>query len=455
MNRKEFLQNSALGLTAALVVPSLFTGCKEDLSPIETDKQIVIIGAGVAGLRAAHYFRQRGVEVIVLEAQEKAGGRVRTNRSLGISFDEGASWIHGAGRKNPITDLAEAAGATTFETNDEVVSVYDTDGTQYDSDYTDDQEKEFNRIFNNLSGSTGESFGDKFYADNSQYAGDRFWTYMLSAYTEFDTGADIYQLSSQDFDNDESFRGSEALITNGYDVIVDYLAEGIDIRLNTRIDSIDYSSNEVLITSDIGEMFTADHVIVAVPLGVLKAESITFTPALPSAKLDAISALQMGSVNKYLCVYDSAFWDTTRHYIGYTPEEKGKFNYFLNLRAFSDTNALMTFTFGDYSVAAEQKTDSELMEEITEHLRAIYGSSVPLPSQFLRTLWNTNINAFGSYSFVGKDGRSTAFGDLAGSVNDQLFFAGEHTFSNYRGTVHGAYLSGEREAKRIAEILEA
>ncbi len=454
MDRREFIKRTAMGVSAAIVIPSLFTGCKEDLSPITTDKRIVIIGAGIAGLRAAHYFRQRGVEVTVLEAQDKIGGRIRTNRTLGIPFDEGASWIHGSGRKNPITDLAAAAGATTFTTDDESVAVFDTNGSQYSEDATDEAEKDFEKIVKNLSGSSAQSFSEAFFAENGQYAGDRFWTYMLSAYLEFDYGADIDQLSSQYYDDDEAYRGDEALITNGYDTITEYLADGISIELNTRVEAIDYSGSEIMITTDNGG-FLADYVLVAVPLGVLKQNTIAFSPSLPASKQNAIDGLQMGNVNKYLCIWDAPFWDTNLQYIGYTPEEKGKFNYFLNVRKYSDTNALMTFTFGDYSVQAEQKSDAEIMTEITDHLRVIYGSSVPVPTQMLRTQWNTNINAFGSYSFVGKGANATAYDDLSGEVDNKLFFAGEHTSKDYRGTVHGAYESGEREAKRIAELLEA
>lgn len=454
MDRREFIKKSALGVSAAIIVPSLFSGCKEDLSPIETDKRIVIVGGGIAGLRAAHYFRQRGVDVTVLEAQEKVGGRIRTDRSLGIAFDEGASWIHGAGRKNPITDLASEAGATTFVTEDDNVAVFDTDGSQYDEDTTDDAEKDYEKALRQLSGSSNQSLSDAFYAENGQYEGNRLWTFMLSSYLEFDSGADISELSSVAFNDDEGYRGDEALITNGYDTITDYLQEGITVELNTRVEEIDYSGEEIMITTDNGG-FLADYVIVAIPLGVLKQESITFTPSLPTAKLNAIDALQMGTVNKYLCVWDTAFWDTNLQYIGYTPEEKGKFNYFLNVRRYSDTNALMTFTFGDYSVEAEQKTDAEIITEITEHLQAIYGSSVPAPTQMLRTRWNSNVNAFGCYSFVGTGGSSSAYDSLAGEVDNKLFFAGEHTSKDYRGTVHGAYDSGEREAKRIAELLEA
>ena len=81
---------------------------------------------------------------------------------------------------------------------------------------------------------------------------------MLSAYLEFDSGADIYKLSSEDFYDDEAFNGEDVIITNGYDRIVNYLAQDIDIRLNTKVTSINYSDDKTIIsTSQVA--FKADY----------------------------------------------------------------------------------------------------------------------------------------------------------------------------------------------------
>ncbi|NJK83503.1 MAG: amine oxidase, partial [Saprospiraceae bacterium] len=138
-------------------------------------------------------------------------------------------------------------------------------------------------------------------------------------------------------------------------------------------------------------------------------------------------------------------------YIGYTPEEKGKFNYFLNTRNFSDFNALMTFAFGDYAAQTEQMTDSAIIEEILSHLKNIYGSDIPKPVHFLRTKWGQHPYTYGAYSYATNGSTSADFDTLAISVDNKLFFAGEHTSREYRGTVHGAYLSGIREADKIID----
>ena len=161
----------------------------------QVKKNVIIIGAGISGLSAANQLKKNGFNPIVLEAQEKVGGRLKTDRSLGVAFDEGASWIHGP-IKNPITKLANASGAKTFFTDDFHVKVFDIDGSEYIPKKLDAAEDKYNDILENLAGNRDQSFADIFYKKYPQYKNQRLWTYMLSAFLEFDTGGDIYKLSS-------------------------------------------------------------------------------------------------------------------------------------------------------------------------------------------------------------------------------------------------------------------
>jgi monoamine oxidase len=248
------------------------------------------------------------------------------------------------------------------------------------------------------------------------------------------------------------YSGEDVIITNGYDKVTDFLATGLDVRLNTRVSSINYTNAKANITAN-GNNIEADFVIVSVPLGVLKNNSIAFTPALPTNKTNAISNTNIGNVNKFLLVWNTPFWDTNLQYIGYTTETKGKFNYFLNIKKFTPSNGLMTFAFGDYATVTESMTDSQIIAEIMLNLKNIYGNSIPNPTNFLRTKWGQNINSFGAYSYPTNGSTSADFDTLADEINNKVFFAGEHTERDYRGTVHGAYLSGIREADKIIDLL--
>ena len=453
MQRRKFLKDTITGLPFLFLTPTLLASCgKEDENINPNGKTVVVIGGGISGLAAAKKLKEKGFTVIVLEAQEKVGGRMRTDRSLGVAFDEGASWIHGP-NGNPITNLASQSGANTFLTSDDSVEVFDTNGTAYSDTLLTNSENQFKSSLNAVrnAGTQTQSFQTVFNSLYPAQVNDRLWKYMLSAYLEFNTGGDISKLSSKFFDDDGEFSGEDVIITNGYDKVTDFLATGLDIRLNTRVSSINYSNAKVNITANTNNI-EADYVIVSVPLGVLKNNAITFTPALPTNKINAINNTNMGNVNKFLLVWNTPFWDTNLQYIGYTPDIKGKFNYFLNIKKFTSSNGLMTFAFGDYATLIENMTDSQIINEIMLNLRSIYGNSIPNPTNFLRTKWGQNVNSYGAYSYATNGSTSSDFDTLASEVNNKLFFAGEHTEIEYRGTVHGAYLSGLREADKIIDL---
>jgi len=450
MQRRKFIKDTLTGLPLVFLTPALMVSCsKDDENVNPTGKTVVVIGGGISGLAAAKKLKQKGFTIIVLEAQEKVGGRMRTDRSLGVAFDEGASWIHGP-NGNPITNLASQSGANTFQTSDDNIKVYDTNGTSYTDTVLTTSENQFESALNAVrsAGTQTQSFQTVFNSLYPTQANDRLWKYMLSAFLEFNTGGDISKLSSKFFDDDEEYSGADVIITNGYDKVTDFLATGLDIRLNTRVSSINYSDAKVNITAN-GNNIDADYVVVSVPLGVLKNNAITFTPSLPTNKINAISNTNIGNLNKFLLVWNAPFWDTNLQYIGYTPDTKGKFNSFLNIKKFTQTNGLMTFAFGDYATVTESMTDSQVINEIMLNLKSIYGSNIPNPTNFLRTKWGQNMNSFGAYSYATNGSASADFDTLANEVNNKIFFAGEHTQREYRGTVHGAYLSGIREADKI------
>ena len=216
--------------------------------------------------------------------------------------------------------------------------------------------------------------------------------------------------------------------------------------------SIDYSGDKINVSHG-GNISEADYVIVTVPLGVLKANAIQFIPALPTVKQNAIQKLGMNCVNKFLLTWDTAFWDDVQ-YISYTPELRDKFNYFVNVKKFHPTvNALMTFAYADYARQTEAMSDAQIIDEIMVHLKDIYGNGIPYPTHMLRTKWQSNENSFGSYAYTAIETAMRHFEDIAEEVNDKLFFAGEHTEVDYFSTVHGAYLSGLREAAKIIDLL--
>lgn len=327
MQRRKFLVNTLTGLPLLFLTPNIFASCNDKSEEAEPNgKTVIVIGAGISGLTAAKKLKENGFNVIVLESQNKVGGRLRTNRSLGVAFDEGASWIHGI-TGNPITTLAQQAGMTTAFTDDNSILSYDLGGTVRDETLYENTEDEFYGILETLmnNGNANQSFETVFNTQYPAYANDRLWKYFLSTYVTFDTG-DLNNLSSLYYNEGEEFAGEERISTNGYDTIATYLANGLNIKLNQRVSKVDYSATKAIVTHN-GTTSEADYVLVTVPLGVLKSGTIQFVPSLPTVKQTAIQKVGMNCVNKFLLTWETAFWDDEQ-YLSYTPETKDKFNYF-------------------------------------------------------------------------------------------------------------------------------
>ena len=452
MKRRTFLKDTLLGMPLLFISSSLLTSACKKRSLSGKGYKVVIVGAGISGLAAAKGLKENGFDVVVLESQDKVGGRLRTNRSLGIPFDEGASWIHGI-QGNPITALSQQAGMTTFETVDESRKSYDIGGIQRSAGDYDAAEEELYSILETMmnSGNATQSFETVFNFLHPTKLNDRLWKFLLSTYLTFDTG-DLNKLSSLLYNEGEEFNGAEVIATNGYDTIAQYLAQNLNIELNQKVTNVDYSEDKVKVTHN-GIISEADFVLVTVPLGVLKSNSIQFEPALPLSKTTAIDKVGMNCVNKFLLTWNTAFWDDVQ-YISYTPEIRDKFNYFVNIKKFQPSvNALMTFAYADYARVTETMSDAQIIAEIMAHLKDIYGNAIPDPVSMVRTKWGSNPNAYGSYSFTAIDTQMSHFDNLAEEVDQKLFFAGEHTEADYFSTVHGAYLSGLREVAKIVSYV--
>lgn len=452
MQRRKFIKDTITGLPIVIITPSLLSSCNNEGDGQKANgKTVIVVGAGISGLAAAKKLKENGFNVIVLEAQSKVGGRLKTNRSLGVAFDEGASWIHGTAG-NPITSLAQQAGMNTAFTDDESILAYDIGGVLHsDSNFSDTEDK-FYTVLETLknNGSSTKSFETVFNELYPTYCNDRLWKFFLSTYLTFDTG-DLNMLSSLLYNEGEEFGGEERISVNGYDTIPSYLAIGLNIQLNQKVTKIDYSNTKILVSHN-GTVTEADYVLVTVPLGVLKANKIDFVPSLPNTKQNAIQKVGVNCVNKFLLTWETAFWDDEQ-YICYTPDIKDKFNYFVNVKKYQPTvNALMTFAYADKARQTENMTDQQIIEEIMTHLRDIYGNNIPYPKNILRTKWQTNEYSYGSYSYTAVGTEMRHFDDLAEEIDDKIFFAGEHTEIDYFSTAHGAYLSGIREADKIITL---
>jgi monoamine oxidase len=116
-----------------------------------------------------------------------------------------------------------------------------------------------------------------------QHTNNRLWKFFLSTYLIFDIG-DLNLLSSLNYNEGKNFGGEERISKNGFEKIANYLASSINIQLNQRVSEINYTEKTVIVTHN-QTTTKADYVIVTVPLGVLKSNTISFNPPIPAKKL--------------------------------------------------------------------------------------------------------------------------------------------------------------------------
>lgn len=458
ISRRQLLRLSSMALAATAVACARDDGddsrgadaravTSSERSGSGGERDVVVIGAGVAGLSAARQLAKAGRSVVVLEANAWVGGRVRTDRSLGVPFDMGASWIHGTSR-NPVTTLAEAAGAASVELDFEDVTAFGTGGARISRSQFEATNAAYDEMLANVveAGSASESFSSVLGEVAPDWFDDRLKAFFTSNYLTFDTG-DLDELSSGLADEGEIFGGPEVVMTQGYDRVPNYLADGLDVRLGQVVERVETDGDRVVVVA--GEhRYVAGAVIVAVPLGVMKARTIDFRPKLPAEYFEAVDGVGFNSADKFLFAFERTLWDDS-DFLAYAGDRPDAFSWFVNVNALhAGSNALMSFAFAEEARAMERMSDDAVVAVAMEHLRDMYGAEVPAPIAMRRSRWVSDPHTRGSYSFTSIDTRMEHFDRLAGAVG-RVHFAGEHTSREYFSTVHGAYLSGMRAAREI------
>lgn len=453
---------------------------------------VAVIGSGVSGLAAARTLVDNypgdGLSVLVLEAGEHIGGRTFTDRSIGwpsisgAEVDVGASWMHGSSSNHPITRIKDALGLGTFVTDDDKMEIR-CDGEEVDEDRFDDYEElvEAAQKIAKKSSSDMSMWDAMAELDEGGGRDHPLMQMHMANSMEFDVGASPKQISAKLFENDEAFSGKETILLGGYSQIPEALAGGrvrlepgsdnrsptvtaadgvpLDVRLGVCVQAITLSQGHLIVSTQCGQQIRADHAVLAVPLGVLKAGRIEFSPELPSGVATAISRIGFGDVVKVGILFDEVFWDKGTHYYGLAHKSPGlhqaeRFSYFLNCEGAVHKPVLMTFAFGESAMEVETLSDEEVWANIQANLAQVFGERA-LHAEMVgmwRSRWGHDPNFGGAYSFPAVHSRPEDWKAFLSPCMDQrLHLAGEHTCYKYRGTVHGAFFSGQRAAREILQ----
>jgi len=439
-------------------------------------KNTIIIGAGMAGIMAARTLQDAGWPVRILEARTRVGGRTHTDNSLGSSVDLGGSWIHGP-YGNPLTPLAEKFNVTTGYTDfinaaGNAVLAFDADGAPLDM-------AEYTQGLQLAKGIAAHAYGSALYQlpddpacrslkdlyDHGlpvpaglTLAQQKGYYYASVVRVQYGDAADLDEVDWRLGGDYIMLPGGDLLVHGGgFNAITNQLAEGLTIDTETIVNQISYGANGVTLATNRGEMH-CDQLIITVPLGVLKSGQIQFSPALPADKADAIERIGFGNYEKLVLRFPQFFWPQDIQRFNYlTDQEPELFTSWLNTGHYTGEPIIVAYHAGSRAKHVNTLSDQELLDQALSALKLLFGDNVageiPEPVSYLRTGWEHDPHALGSYSFdkVGQQAGDRAA--LASAVDQQLFFAGEATHPHYYATVHGAYESGVRAAQEVMGTL--
>lgn len=456
-SRRRLLRLAGLATTAALL-----PACGDRSSSLgASDDRVLVIGAGFAGLTVANALVAAGRPVEVIEARERIGGRTWTADFGGAPVDLGAGWVHGT-EGNPVACLAQQLGIgwRPAEVIDATIAAFDPHtGSLTLEDLVRDlagPQAAFEAMGPELIATLGPqasaSDGAALFLARAGYTGDarrRADFAIRQGIVELFYGGPADLTSLESLFADDEIPGGNHFLDGGYARLVEALAHDLPIRLGETVTAIEHDARGVRVTTDRGEL-RGSHAVVTVPLGVLKAGRIRFSPELPNAKRAAIERLDMGNFEKVVLRFARAFWlEPARNTTLYLSDTYGEFPVYFDLSRFTGAPDLLCFCGGVFARQMASLDDDAVAARVLAILRETFGAGVPTPDRVVRTRWYTDPFALGSYSYL-PVGATFADMDVLGEpASERLLFAGEATVPESYGTVTAAMASGLREARRL------
>ncbi len=443
-SRRRILQSAASGL-------GLFAGIAP-WAPARSrnhDTDVVVVGAGASGLAATENLRARGHGVRLLEASTRTGGRVLTDTTtFGQPYDRGAHWLHNW-KTNSLAAWGHAQGFDIYEAPEEEVTYIGNRAASRD------EQDRFERARDaaiKAIGKAGKRGRDVSPAGVVPDAGE--WNATVhQSIGPYEIGKDFDRFSCQDWWDSED--GADAYCREGFGTLLMHRVRDIEVELNTPVSRIDWSGDGVEVETDRGRIRAAC-CVVTVSTGVLAAEGIRFDPALPTAKQEAFQQISMGTYNHLALQF-------SRNFFGIGAD--GYLNYQIaNGSAGSPAGMSMlvnlhggSLSFGEVGGEFARELEREGVDGGVDfalaELRRIFGGEVD--RHFVKghaTRWGSDPHYLGAYASA-EPGGYAGRRELRKPVGDRLFFAGEACDKYESATVHGAWRSGRKAAKRVDKML--
>jgi monoamine oxidase len=445
------------------------------------DPVVIVIGGGVAGLAAACELGRAGVPVCVVEARERIGGRVFTQRIPGcdVPIELGAEFVHG--RPREILDPLERARVELTEVSGENWCVLD--GHLSPCDFWSQVEKVLERMDDSHPDESFLAFLDRCYGQPRNEAQRNVREHALGYVSGFNAAdpalVGVHWLVQQTRAEERTGADRSYRARNGYADLLDVFqkqmeADGVMLQTESVVENVKWrpGNAEVSFHDRAGSSrLEAPRVLVTLPLSVLKARraepcAVEFTPSLPQSKLEALDKMEMGKVIRIVLRFRERFWEEIRPQgldRSYLAEMSFLFSEDEYIPTWWTTMPRVSPVITGWAPfrSAERLSGQSRGFVIEQALKSLSMALKMSGKELERMLegayfhdWQSDPFSRGAYSY-GKVGAVEAEKVLAEPVDDTLFFAGEATdTSGNNGTVHGAIASGKRAANQILEGLE-
>ena len=435
------------------------------------DFEVIIIGAGIAGLASALDLAHAGLRVAILEARDRIGGRIYTKRDpvTNAPIELGAEFIHG--KPPEILDVLKKLGLHPVPASGEDWCV--ENGELSPCNLFSDLDQVLDRMSDRGSDESFLEFLQRCCSDLGKETRERALAYIEGFHAADPALISVHSLK-RGLGAEEKIEGGRAFRPpGGYETLLNYLhnslqAIAVPVLLNTVVQQIHWGDRGIELsahTDDGHKNFSARRVLITLPLGVLQAApelpgGVRFVPDLPDNKKSALARLAMGKVIRITLRFRHRFWEKLKPHNNSNTLAKMRFlfsqeSWFPTWWTTFPERLPMIVGWAPYHSAAElSKADESLVfSSACERLRSLLHMGEQEIEQLIESAswhdWMKDPFTRGAYSYV-KVGGESAQAELAAPVGTRLFFAGEATdTSGYHGTVHGAMASGKRAVKEI------
>ncbi|CAA0808916.1 Polyamine oxidase 1 [Striga hermonthica] len=434
---------------------------------------VIIVGAGISGITAAKVLAENGVEdVVILEAADTIGGRIRKEKFGGVTVELGAGWIAGVGGKqsNPVWELARRSNLRTCfsDYSNARYNIYDHSGKIFPSgvaaqSYQKAVESAIQKLRHlesnphvqpNLLPTDDMAPAPKspieLAIDFILHDFEMAEVEPISTYVDF--GEREFLVADERGYEHLLYKMAETFLATSHGQITD-----TRLKLNQVVRELQHSRNGVTVKTEDGSVYEANYVILSVSIGVLQSHLISFSPPLPRWKTDAISNCDIMVYTKVFLKFPRKFWPCGpgKEFFIYAHERRGYYTFWQHMEnAYPGSNILVVTLTNGESKRIEAQADEETMKEAMEVLRNMFGHDIPCATDILVPRWWNNRFQRGSYSNYPIYVNRQLVDDIKAPVG-RIFFTGEHTSEKFSGYVHGGYFSGIETSKALIEEMRA